>query len=381
MSKQADFKLPYRRIVIKLGTSLLTGGSNHLDTGVMAGLVEQVARLHRQGAEVVIVSSGAIASGRYKLGLAKKIRGIPYKQVLASVGQSRLMSAYERLFEPYNVTVAQALLTRLEISERAGYLNARNTLLALIELGVISVINENDVVAIDEIKGARFGDNDNLSAMVCNLIDADLLIILTDIAGLYTADPHRDPAARLIRQVERIDAEIQGLAAGAVNGLGTGGMYTKVEAARLATASGVRVVIADGRGQDIIPRLVAGEELGTHFLPGVSKLDSRRRWMLCGLSTKGRVTVDAGAALAVTQQHRSLLAAGIRRVEEEFERGDIIDIYDPEGVHIACGITNYSSADIERIMGKQSGKIADVLGYDYGPEVVHRNNLTVLNNG
>ncbi len=226
MAKVSEGKsdLPYRRIVTKFGTSLLTHGSDCLNEDIMSGLVAQVAQLHRQGLELVVVSSGAIASGRHKLGLTGKLKGIPFKQVLASVGQSRLMYIYEQLFSQHNITVAQALLTKADLSDRAGYLNARNTLLALLELGVIGIINENDVVAVDEIQEAKFGDNDNLSAMVANLVDADLLLILTDIGGLYTADPHRDPDARLISQVEKIDSEIERLAAGSHSRLGTGGM-------------------------------------------------------------------------------------------------------------------------------------------------------------
>ena len=370
--------LLYHRVVVKLGTSLLTGGSDHLNQEVMSGLIAQVAQLHKQGLELLIVSSGAIAAGRYKLGLTKELRGIPFKQVLASVGQSHLMNFYEQLFAQHNITVAQALLTRADLSDRAGYLNARNTLLALLELRVLCIVNENDVVAVDEIQEAKFGDNDNLSAMVANLVDADLLLILTDTAGLYTADPNRDPGARLIPQVDKIDSEIERLAADTAGNLGIGGMMTKLEAAKLATASGVTVIVADGREPDIILRLVAGEAIGTRFLPATSKLESRQRWMLSGLSTKGKLVVDSGAATALRKQHRSLLAAGIKQVGGEFQRGDIVNIYDPQGSRLGCGITNYSSADIETIKGAHSGEIATILGYDYGSEVVHRNNLVVL---
>ncbi len=371
-------ELPYRRIVVKLGTSLLTGGSDRLNRGIMSSLVAQVARLHEQGLEPIIVSSGAIASGRSKLGLTRKIKGIPFKQVLASVGQGRLMNIYERLFAQHNITVAQALLTRADLADRAGYINARNTLLALLELGVVCIVNENDVVSIDEIHEAQFGDNDNLSAMVANLVDADLLIMLTDIGGLYTADPHHDPKAQLIPQVARIDANIERLGAVNANSLGTGGMITKIEAARLATASGADVVIADGREPEIILRLASGEAIGTRFLPTTSKLESRKRWMLSGLSTRGKLVIDAGAALALRKQNRSLLPAGVHKVEGRFERGEIVAIHDIEGTHLGCGITNYSSHDIGIIKGAHSNKIATLLSFDYGPEVVHRNNLALL---
>jgi glutamate 5-kinase len=243
---------------------------------------------------------------------------------------------------------------------------------------VICIVNENDVVAVDEIEGAKFGDNDNLSAMVANLVDADLLLILTDIAGLYTADPRSNPDARLIRRVDRIDAEIEHLAADTSGNLGTGGMITKLEAAKLATASGVTMVIADGREPDVMLRIVAGESVGTLFPPATSKLESRKRWMLSGLSVRGKLVVDSGAALALKKEKRSLLAAGIKLIEGKFQRGDIVNICDSEECRLACGIANYSSEEIEAIKGAHSGKIAVLLGYDYGSEVVHRNNLVVL---
>ena len=369
---------PYRRIVAKLGTSLLTGGSDRVNEDLMSSLVAQMAELHQQGLEFVIVSSGAIALGRNKLGVARKLKGIPFKQVMASVGQIRLMQVWEQLFGRHAITVAQALLTKSDLSDRSGYLNARNTLLALLELRVVCVVNENDVVAVDEIQEAKFGDNDNLSAMAANLVDADLLLLLTNTAGLYTADPHRHPDARLIPRVERIDSEIERLAADTRSRVSTGGMITKIEAARLATSSGMTVVIADGREKDIILRVVAGEAVGTHFLPTSSKLESRKRWMLSGLGTRGELVVDSGAALALKRQKRSLLAAGIKQVEGKFERGDIVNIHDNEGTRLGCGITNYSSADIAVIKGAHSRRIAALLGYDYGSEVVHRNNLVVL---
>jgi len=368
----------YQRIVAKFGTGLLTGGKERLNERVMSGLAGQLAQLHTQGTEMVIVSSGAIASGRQKLGLTKEFKDVPFKQVLASVGQHRLVSLYERLFDRYDITVAQALLARADLLDRAGYLNARNTLLALLELKIVCVVNENDVVAVDELHEAVFGDNDNLSAMVANLIDADLLMILTDTAGLYTADPHRHPEAQLIPQVEKIDLKVERLAAATTSSLGTGGMITKIEAAKLATSFGVTVVIADGREPDVILRLARGEPIGTRFLPASSKRESRKRWMLSGLSTKGKLVVDSGAAKALKKQNRSLLAAGIKDLAGEFHRGAIVNIYDPEGSRLGCGITNYSSADLKVIKGAHSGKIVTLLGYDYGSEVVHRNNLVVL---
>ena len=374
----AEKSLPYKRIVVKFGTNLLTAGSNCLDTDIMSSLVSQIASLHHKGIELVVVSSGAIAAGRYKLGITKELKGIPYKQVLASMGQSCLMNVYEQLFEQYGIAVAQALLTKADLSNRAGYLNARNTLLALLELRVFCIVNENDVVAVDEIQEAKFGDNDNLSAMVANLIDADLLMILTNTAGLYSADPQRHPDAHLINQVDKIDAEVERLAADTPSKMGTGGMVTKIEAARLATTSGVTVVIADGRLPDVILKLAAGEAVGTRFIPSALKLESRKRWMLSGLCVRGKLFIDPGAATAIEKKNRSLLAAGIERVEGKCQRGDIVNIYNSRGTRIGCGISNYSSTDIEIIKGAHSGQIAELLGYDYGSEVVHRNNLVIF---
>jgi glutamate 5-kinase len=274
--------------------------------------------------------------------------------------------------------VGQALLTKSVLMDRAGYLNTRNTLLASLEMGVIPIINENDVVAVDEISEARFGDNDNLSAMVANLIDADLLFILTDIDGLFTADPNKDPAAKMIPIVEKIDDEIEALVSGSTSGLGTGGMVTKIEAARLATSSGVTVVIANGAERDVLNRVAAGEAIGTRFLPVTGKLDSRERWLLSGLCTHGKLTVDDGAAAALKKKDCSLLAAGINQVEGNFQRGDIVDICDLRGKKVGSGITNYTCQEVQAIKGAHSEKITDLLGYDSGSEVVHRNNLVIL---
>jgi len=370
--------MSYHRIVAKFGTSLLTSGADHLDLQVMSSLVEQIARLHGQGKEIVIISSGAIASGRQRLKKVPERKNTPFKQVLASVGQSHLMYTYEQLFSQYDITVAQALLTKEDLSDRSGYLNARNTLLALIELGIICIVNENDIVAIDEIEGLKFGDNDNLSAMVANLVDADLLALLTDIGGLYTADPCYNPQAQLIRRVDKIDAEIERMSSDTAGRQGIGGMATKIEAARLATSSGINVIIADGREPDILVRISQGEDTGTFFPAQVNKMESKKRWMLSGLASKGKVTVDKGAVLALKEQNKSLLPAGIMKAEGKFHRGDIVDILDEQGKGIGCGISNYSSSDLAIIAGKHSDKILGLLGYDYGDEVVHRNNMVIV---
>ncbi len=370
--------MSYQRIVVKLGTNLLTGGSDRLSFEVMASLVGQIAKLHKEGLAVVLVTSGAIAAGRHRLGITKEHKEITSRQVLAAVGQSRLMDAYDQLFGWHEITIAQTLLTRADLSDRLRYLNARNTLTALLELRVIPIINENDVVAVEEIQETVFGDNDSLSAMVANLVDADLLMLLTDTAGLYTADPHRDANAKLIERVDKIDASIESLAGGSLSGRGTGGMATKIEAAKLATASGVTVVIADGREHDVIVRLAKGEAIGTFFQAVASRIESRKRWLLSQLS-KGKIYVDAGAAIALRKQNKSLLPAGVTKVSGEFERGDVVNILDSKtGEKIACGISNYSSSDIDVIKGTRSDRIAELLGCEYGAELVHRDNLVAL---
>ncbi|MBM2831581.1 MAG: proB [Dehalococcoidia bacterium] len=368
----------YQRLVVKLGTSLLTAGGRQLHLPTMSSLVEQIAHLHHQGQEIIIVSSGAIAAGRHELAISQKSRALLFKQVLASVGQSHLMHVYEQLFGLHKITVAQALLTRKDLTDRHGYLNARNTLLALMELQVIAVINENDVVAIDEIRGNRIGDNDNLSAMVANLVDADLLVILTDIGGLFTSDPHSCPDARLITRVERIDDRIESLAGGSASTLGTGGMATKIEAARLATASGVNVIIADGREPGILLKAASGEPCGTLFPSHMTRLESRKRWMLTNRASQGRIVVDEGALLALREKEKSLLPAGIREVQGDFQRGDIVDIVDQAGEAFACGISNYSSREIALIKGSHSKRIASLVNHVCGTEVVHRNNMVLL---
>jgi glutamate 5-kinase len=370
--------LPFHRLVIKLGTTLLTAGTPRLSEPRMSALVGQIAELHKRGAEIVMVSSGAVAAGREKLGVPRKVKGLPLRQVMAAIGQSRLMGVYDRLFDPYKITLAQALLTRGDLSERVGYLNARNTFLALIELGVIGIVNENDVVAVDELHEGRFGDNDNLSAMVANLIDADLLLILSDISGLYTDDPNLNPDAKLIPVVERITEEIDAMVGGTAGNQGTGGMVTKIEAAKTATACGATVIIASGREPDVILKAASGDPVGTRFLPAATARESRERWMLSGLAIRGRLVVDEGALAALERDKRSLLAAGILEVEGDFERGDLVDVFGPDGARLGTGISNYGSADLRLIKGAHSDRIGTLLGHDYGSEVIHRNNLVLL---
>jgi glutamate 5-kinase len=370
------------RLVVKVGTGVLTGGGPQLDVARMADLVRQIAGLRQGGHEVLLVSSGAIAAGRARLPLDRARRDIPTKQVLAAIGQHRLMQTYDQLCAAHDITVAQTLLTKADLRDRQGYLNARNTLLGLLEHGVLPVINENDVVAVEEIRVGQndrlFGENDNLAAMVANLIDAQLLVNLTNTGGLYTADPRRDPAAELVSEVPRITRTVEALAGGAGTQQGTGGMATKIEAAKLATASGIIVVIAPGNEPDVLVRLAGGEAIGTRFQPTVSRREARQRWILSALASRAAVRVDAGAAEAIRHLGRSLLAAGVRAVEGRFGRGDPIAVLDLPGERIACGLANYASADVDQIKGLHSQEIAGALGYAFGQEVIHRNNLVVL---
>ncbi|MFC1935350.1 glutamate 5-kinase [Chloroflexota bacterium] len=369
----------YHRIVVKAGTSALTSGTNHLDLAAMSALVDQIAHLRREGREVLLVTSGAIAAGRQVLKQPRERRDVPFRQILAAAGQSRLMHTYQELFARHDLPVAQALLTRADIADRQGYLNVRDTLLGLLELGVVPIINENDVVAAEEIGHEVFGDNDTLSALVSNLVDADLLVMLTDIAGLYTADPMLHPDAQLISRVDRVDQTITELARSEErHPWSRGGMATKLEAARLATSWGVATIIVGGREPDALMDVVAGKERGTFFAPSASKMESRRRWLLSGLSTRGEIRVDSGAALALRSQHRSLLPAGVQEVRGDFNRHDVVLIVDGQGQRIACGVANYSAREIAAIKGLHSDRIQGALGHQYGDEVVHRNNLVML---
>ena len=385
-----DGRRAYRRLVAKFGTSLLTGGSDQLDLQVMSALVGQVARLRRQGVAVIVVTSGAIAAGRDRLnqtgerrdgpgrGRASARKDITSRQVLASVGQSHLMQTYDRLFAEHDLVVGQTLLTRRDLADRVAYLNARNTLMALLELGAVPVVNENDVVAVEEIESALIGDNDNLSSLVANLVDADLLALLTDTGGLYTTDPRRDQSAQLVPRVERITPEIERLASDTETRHGVGGMITKLQAAKLATAGGADVVIASGHEPNALERLVKGEALGTLFPATTDRMESRKRWMLAGLAARGKIVIDAGATKALLSQGRSLLAAGVHEVAGRFDRGDTVSIYADDGRRIAIGVTSYGREDVAAIRGVRSDRIAQVLGHEYGAEVVHRNNLVLL---
>jgi glutamate 5-kinase len=365
------------RIVVKLGTSTLTGGEKRLSGPRLVDLARQVSGLREQKREVVLVSSGAIAAGREALGFPSLPKHLPAKQMLAAVGQPRLMAIWEQYFAIYNARVAQVLLTRADLADRRRYLNARNTFEFLLKQGVVPIVNENDTVATEEI---RFGDNDNLSAQVANLIEADLLVLLTDQEGLYTADPRRDPQARLIQAVgpEPFGAELWQSAGGSVSGLGTGGMTTKLQAADLARHGGTTVVIARGSEPDVLLRLAERDEsIGTRLAPVINKLEGRKRYILSGSRATGEITVDAGAARALARGG-SLLPAGVTRVSGDFERGDTVRVSGPDGRGIAVGMIGYASSDLAQVCGKQSSEIERILGYTFGDEVIHRNNMVLL---
>ena len=366
------------RIVVKAGTALLTGGGEHIDIEVVAALVGQIARLHSRGSEMLLVSSGAVAAGRRVLGVSNEGSNLPLKQALAAVGQGHLMHTYEQLFSWQDIPIAQGLISQRDISDRLGYINIRNALMELARRRVVPIINENDVVAIEELTGEVFGDNDRLSALVANLVDADLLIIVGSVGGLYTADPNISADARLIPVVERVSDEVQRLGGPSLDALGRGGMRTKLEAARMAANSGVDVFIANGRTPNVIERIAGGEHLGTYFPKRVDSVESRKRWMLSGLSIKGEIGIDDGAARVLQRRNGSLLPAGITVTNGVFGRGDLVSIVNGKSVQVGLGITNYSAAEVGAIKGKHSRHIADILGVTYGDEVVHRNNMVIV---
>ena len=371
--------LAYRRIVVKAGTNVLTRKSPKLDQRVMASLAEEIAKICRLDAQVVLVTSGAIAAGREAMGKAPDAKGVGLDQMLAAVGQSRLMHAYQELFAKHDITVAQALLTRQDVEERVGYLNVRNTLQGLLDHGVVPIVNENDVVDTAEINQDRFGDNDTLSALVANLVDADLLLMLTDIGGLYTADPNRDPNATLIERVERVDDSVLDLAEEHRSKTSRGGMRSKLLAAQRATSAGVTVVVAAGHEPGVVQRVAQGEAMGTLFPATATTLESRKRWLLSGTAESGGVIiVDDGAVAAVRAKERSLLPAGVREVRGTFHRGDVVSVRGQNGEQVAYGITNYDSDDLRSIGGARSPDIGGIIGHHYGDEAIHRNNMVVL---
>ena len=365
-----------QRIVVKLGTSTLTGGEKRISLPRVVDLARQVASAREHGCEVVLVSSGAIAAGREVLGYPDLPKFIPKKQMLAAVGQPRLMALYEQLFAIYGLRVAQVLLTRADLTDRRRYLNARDTLEALLMQRVIPIINENDTVATDEI---RFGDNDSLSAQVASLIEADVLFLLTDQDGLFSGDPRSDPSAKLIAEVppEEIPDELWAAAGGSRSGLGTGGMGTKLYAADIARRSGTKVFIARGDQPDVLARILSGERLGTCFPALANKLEGRKRYLLANNRAEGVLSVDSGAARALGHGG-SLLPVGVTALNGDFDRGDTVQVVNSNGKVIGLGLSNYSSRDLALLNGKQSSEIEGILGFTFGDEVIHRNNLILM---
>jgi glutamate 5-kinase len=364
-----------KRVVIKIGSRVLTGEEGDLNRVWMSALAFEVSALRGSGIEVIIVSSGAVAAGRALLGIFDRPRTIPQKQAAAAVGQPRLMREYEGAFLTSGSRVAQILLTREDLADRQRFLNARTTLDTLLEFGIVPIINENDTVAVEEIK---FGDNDNLSALVTNLVDATLLVIMTDIDGFYDADPRQNPSARLIPVVRAVTREMERAAGGSGSTVGTGGMATKLAAAKKAGRSGAATLIVNGTDPKIISRIFNGEDCGTLVLPAARSLTSRKHWIAFTLRPQGKVFVDEGAVKVLRQEGRSLLASGVTRIEGNFERGSCIRVCDQDGNEFARGIADYSSAEAQRIMGRKSLEIEEILGYRYGDELIHRDNFVLL---
>lgn len=362
-----------QRIVVKVGTSTLTHKTGKLNLLQLENIVRQLADLCNQGKQVILVTSGAVGAGVEKLGLSGKPKTMPEKQAAAAVGQGVLLHMYEKLFAEYGQVVGQVLLTREDLADRKRYLNARHTFLTLLEFGVLPIVNENDTVAVEEIK---LGDNDTLSALVASLVDADLLILLTDTDGLYDGNPRTNPFAKLIPVIEEITPEIERLAGGAGSALGTGGMATKLQAAKIATNSGIPMVIAHGAKPGIIGDIISGHFRGTLFVPG-ERLQSRKRWIAFGSHIQGKLIVDAGAKKALLEDGSSLLPIGITAVEGDFEVGNVVSVVGPEGLEFARGIVNYASWEIEKIKGKNTNQISAILGYKDYDEVIHRDNLVI----
>lgn len=364
-----------KTIVVKLGTSVLTSGTAQLDRAHMVELVRQCAQLYKQGHDIIVVTSGAIAAGREHLGAPELPPTMANKQMLAAVGQSQLIFTWQSLFNIYGLNVGQMLLTRADLDDRERFLNARDTMKALLANRIVPIINENDAVAIAEIK---VGDNDNLSALAAILAKADSLILLTDQKGLFTADPRNNPDAKLIEVVDTIDDELRQLAGGSVGGLGTGGMATKLQAAEIACRAGIDVVIAAGVEEDVVIRVAAGERVGTLFPSHVSPLESRKQWILAGPPPAGAVVIDQGAVKAVTGTGSSLLPKGIVQVSGLFKRGDLIKLQDQDGKSLGRGICRYASDELAKIAGYHSGDIEAKLGYGFGAVAIHRDDLVLF---
>jgi glutamate 5-kinase len=363
-----------RRIVVKVGSSLVTNDGRGLDENAIGEWCRQMAVLMRAGREVIMVSSGAVAEGMKRLGWATRPTAIQELQAAAAVGQMGLAQMYETKLRAQNLGSAQVLLTHADLADRERYLNARSTLLTLLKLGVIPVINENDTVVNDEIK---FGDNDTLAALVANLVEADALVILTDQKGLFSADPRKDPLAQFVDEAKAGDPRLEAMAGGAGSSIGRGGMITKILAAKRAAGSGASTVIAWGREPNTLVRLTEGESIGTLLVAQTQKTQARKQWMADHLQLRGAVVVDAGAACKVRDEGKSLLPIGMVQVEGEFSRGDVIAVKDPQGTEVARGLANYSSSEARLLCRKPSAEFAKLLGYSAEPEMLHRDNLVL----
>lgn len=363
-----------RRLVIKIGSNILASDDSGLDMATISSLSKDISDLVSSGYEAVVVSSGSIAAGVKKLGLKSKPRDIRLKQAAAAIGQSSLMWAYEKGFGEYGMKVAQVLLTADDFSDRKRYINSKNTLLTLLGYKIIPVVNENDTVSTDEIK---FGDNDHLASLVALLVEAERLIILSDVDGLYRKDPRLSEDAELIPSVDEVTAEIEKLAGKTKSLVGTGGMYSKVLSAKRAMMHGIAVNIISGKKRGLIKAVVSGEKYGTFFNPGKNRLSQKKGWIAYSSRSKGTITIDDGAVKALVEKGKSLLPSGIMAVEGSFEVGDSVYCIDTSGKRIAKGLTNYSSADIRKIMGQKTTEIEKILGYKYSDEAVHRDNLVL----
>ncbi|MGJ3250706.1 MAG: glutamate 5-kinase [Elainellaceae cyanobacterium] len=364
-------------LVIKIGTSSLTQSkTGHLALSTIASLVEALCHLRNQGHEVILVSSGAVGVGCVRLGLTERPKTMSMKQAVAAVGQGRLMRVYDDLFTSLQQPIAQVLLTRSDLVQRSRYVNAYRTFRQLLRLGVIPIVNENDTVSVDEL---TFGDNDTLSALVASLVEADWLFLLTDVDRLYSADPRLHPDAQPIHLVDTVDElhDLQISVGDRGSNWGTGGMITKIAAARIATTAGVRMVITDGRSPQNITKILAGEPLGTWFEPKPQPSNARKRWIAHGLVPAGKLYLDQGAVTAICRAGRSLLAAGITEIEGEFQRKDAVQLCDRTGHEVARGIVNYNSAELQKIRGAHSEKISQILGYEGAETVIHRDNLVL----
>ena len=364
---------PVRRIVIKAGSGILAG-KDGLNRNTIYNITDDICDLRSKGFEIILVSSGAIAAGIRKTGCSSRPDAISEKQAMAAIGQSILMNAYEKAFGRHGYTVAQILITRDDLNNRRRYLNARNTIFTLLSWGIIPIINENDTVVIDEIK---FGDNDNLSAMVANMTDSDLLINLTDIDGLFDADPRTNKNARLIPVINKIDNSIFDFASSTPGALGTGGMASKVTAAKNATLKGIPAIIANGQKKRVIKKIIDGDNIGTYFTPQGLTICGRKHWIAFSRAIKGKIIIDDGAVKALTKNGRSLLPSGIIGVTGKFNRGDSVQLMDHQGNEIAVGMIDYNSVDLDKIKGLNSSNIESLLGYKHNDEVIHRDNLVI----